>query len=78
MRESIIKKKTIKILQFVNNTIPNLERYCSPILKVLEFETCDVEDDDTRKYTTLYSSMMGRPDLRPQPVKVRTRKTHPE
>ena len=42
MRESIIKK-TIKILQFVNNTIPNLERYCSPILKVLEFEICDVE-----------------------------------
>ena len=34
--------------------------------------------DDTRKITTLYSSMMGRPDLQPQPVKVRTRKTHPE
>ena len=34
--------------------------------------------DDTRKITTLYSSMMGRPDLQPQPVKVRTRKTCPE
>ena len=43
MRESIIKKKTIKILQFVNNTIPNLEQYCLPILKVLKFETCDME-----------------------------------
>ena len=34
--------------------------------------------DDTRKIITLYSSMMGRPDLLPQPVKVRTRKTRPE
>ena len=30
------------------------------------------------KITTLYSSMMGRPDLRPQLMKVRTRKTRPE
>ena len=34
--------------------------------------------DDTKKITTLYSFMMGRPDLQPQPVKVRTRKTRPE
>lgn len=26
----------------MNNTVPNLVRYCSPMLKVLEFETCDV------------------------------------
>ena len=37
-----------------------------------------IVSDDTRKHTTLYSSMMDRPDLRPQPVKVRTRKTRPE
>ena len=30
------------------------------------------------KITTLYSSMMGRPDLRPQLMKVRTKKTRPE
>ena len=41
-RESIIRK-TIKILQFVNSTIPNLKWYCSPLLKVLEFETSDEE-----------------------------------
>ena len=29
------------------------------------------------KITTLYSSMMGPPDLRPQLMKVRTRKTRP-
>ena len=34
--------------------------------------------DDTRKIATADSSMMGRPDLQPQPVKVRTRKTCPE
>ena len=34
--------------------------------------------DDTRKITTPDSSMMGRPNLQPQPVKVRTRKTRPE
>ena len=31
--------------------------------------------DDTRKIATPDSSMMGRPDLQPQPMKVRTRKT---
>ena len=30
------------------------------------------------KITTLCSSMMGRPDLRPQHMEVRTRKTRPE
>ena len=34
--------------------------------------------DDTRKIATPDSSMMGRPDLQPQPMKVRTRKTRPE
>ena len=34
--------------------------------------------DDTRKIATTDSSMMGRPDLQPQPVKVRSRKTRPE
>ena len=34
--------------------------------------------DDTRKIATVDSSMMGCPDLQPQPVKVRTRKTRPE
>ena len=34
--------------------------------------------DDTRKIPTTDSSMMGRPDQQLQPVKVRTRKTHPE
>ena len=34
--------------------------------------------DDTRKIATSDSSMMGRPDLQPQPVKVWTRKTRPE
>ena len=34
--------------------------------------------DDPRKIATANSSMMGRPDLQPQPVKVRTRKTRPE
>ena len=34
--------------------------------------------DDARKITTPNSSMMGRPDLQPQPVKVRTRRTCPE
>ena len=37
-----------------------------------------VDSDDTRKIVTPDSSMMGRPDLQPQPVKVRTRKTRPE
>ena len=41
-RDSIIRK-TIKISQFVNSTIPNLKWYCSPLLKVLEFETSDEE-----------------------------------
>ena len=31
-----------------------------------------------KNYQTLYSSMMGHPDLRPQLVKVRTRKTRPQ
>ena len=31
-----------------------------------------------KNYQTLYSSMMGRPNLRPQLVKVRTRKTRPQ
>ena len=30
------------------------------------------------KITTLYSSMMGRPDLRPQLMEDRTRKIRPE
>ena len=30
------------------------------------------------KITTLFSSMMGRPDLQPQHMKIRTRKTRPE
>ena len=34
--------------------------------------------NDTRKITTPNSSMMGRPDLELQPMKVRTRKTRPE
>ena len=34
--------------------------------------------DDTRKTAIPDSSMMGRPDQQLQPVKVRTRKTHPE
>ena len=34
--------------------------------------------DDTRKIATADSSMMGRSDLQPQPVKVRTRKTRLE
>ena len=34
--------------------------------------------DDTRKIATPDLSMMGHPDLQPQPVKVRTRKTRPE
>ena len=34
--------------------------------------------DDTRKIATVDSSMMGCPDLQPQPVKVRTRKTRLE
>ena len=34
--------------------------------------------DDPRKIATANSSMMGRPDLQPQPVKVRMRKTRPE
>ena len=34
--------------------------------------------DDTRKIAIPDSSMMGRPDLQPQPVKVRMRKTRPE
>ena len=33
--------------------------------------------DDTRKIVTPDSSMMGRPDLQPQLVKVKTRKTRP-
>ena len=33
---------------------------------------------DARKITTPNSSMMGRPDLQLQPMKVRTRKTRPE
>ena len=44
-----------------------------------KFKTLSIINiDDTRKIITLYSSMMGRPDLQPQPVKVRTRKTRPE
>ena len=34
--------------------------------------------DDAGKITTPNSSMMGRPDLQLQPMKVRTRKTRPE
>ena len=34
--------------------------------------------DDARKIRTPNSSMMGRPDLQLQPMKVRTRKTRPE
>ena len=34
--------------------------------------------DDARKITIPNSSMMGRPDLQLQPMKVRTRKTRPE
>ena len=34
--------------------------------------------DDTRKIATSDSSMMGRPDLQPQLMKVWTRKTRPE
>ena len=34
--------------------------------------------DDARKIITPNSSMMGRPDLQLQPMKVRTRKTRPE
>lgn len=33
--------KKIKILQFANNTVPNLKQYYSSMLKVLEFETSD-------------------------------------
>ena len=51
-------------------------RLCNEIL--ITIHLFGDNTDDTRKIITLYSSMMGRPDLQPQPVKVRTRKTRPE